>query len=90
LKFAGFELIAQNRTLAGAVGIGVGSAVGGSRRRSSRSTANDETRSRPVRQCRRAVHQRRSQANFSVLSAVLGALAGDAVLIAPVSTQIPC
>jgi hypothetical protein len=40
--------------------------------------------------CRRAVHQLPSQADFSVFARVAGALAGDAVLIAPVSRQIPC
>ena len=40
--------------------------------------------------CRRAVHQLPSQADFLVFSMVVGALAGDAVLIAPVSWQIPC
>jgi len=41
--------------------------------------------------CRRAVHQLPRQADFAVLSRVVGgALAGDAVLIAPVSARFPC
>ena len=40
--------------------------------------------------CRRAVHQLPSLADFAVFSEVARALAGDAVLIAPVSRKIPC
>ena len=39
--------------------------------------------------CRRAVHQLPSQADFAVFSIVAETLAGDAVLIAPVSREFP-
>ncbi|MBR1156048.1 hypothetical protein JQ575_36300 [Bradyrhizobium sp. JYMT SZCCT0428] len=52
--------------------------------------SHQDATSRAAGVCRRAVHQFPSQADFAVFSAVVGALAGDAVLIAPVSAQIPC